>query len=40
LIILGKNIAKCKDMPYERRSAEIWNPKWLPRGFFRLIFSL
>jgi hypothetical protein len=23
LIILGKNIAKCKDMPYERRSAEI-----------------
>ena len=23
--ILGKNIAKCKDMPYERRSAEIGN---------------
>ena len=38
VFILGKNIAKCKDMPNERRSAEIGNSKWLPRGFFWLIF--
>jgi hypothetical protein len=39
VFILGKNIAKCKDMPYERRSAEIGNSKWPPRGFFQLIFQ-
>ncbi len=33
VFILGKNIAKYKDMPYERRSAEIGNSKWLPRVF-------
>jgi hypothetical protein len=25
VFILGKNIAKCKDMPYKRRLAEIGN---------------
>jgi hypothetical protein len=38
VFILGKNIAKCKDMPYGRRSVEIRNSKWHSRGFFRLIF--
>ena len=38
VFILGQNIAKCKDMPYGRRSAEIGNKKWPPRVFFRLIF--
>jgi hypothetical protein len=28
VFILGENIAKCKDMPYGRRSAEIGNSKW------------
>ncbi len=39
-LILGTNIAKCKDMPYERRSAEIGNSKWPARGFFSAHFSL
>jgi hypothetical protein len=38
VFILGKNIAKCKDMPYERILAEIGNSKWMPRGFFWLMF--
>jgi hypothetical protein len=38
VFILSKNIAKCKDMPYGRRVAEIGNSKWPPRGFFRRIF--
>ncbi len=33
VFISGKNIAKYQDMPYERRSAEIGNSKWLPRVF-------
>jgi hypothetical protein len=33
VFILSKNIAKCNDMPYGRRSAEIGNLKWPPRGF-------
>ena len=33
VFMLGKNIAKCKDMPYGRRSAEIGNSKWASRGF-------
>jgi hypothetical protein len=39
VFILGKNIAKCKDMPYGRRLAEIRNSKWPTRGFFQLIFQ-
>ena len=38
VFILGENIAKCKDMPYGRRSAEIGNSKWPSKSFFRLIF--
>jgi hypothetical protein len=38
VFILGKNIAKCKDMPYKRRSAEIGNSKWPTKDFFGLIF--
>jgi hypothetical protein len=38
VFILGENIAKCKDMPYGRRLAEIGNSKWPPRGSFWLIF--
>jgi hypothetical protein len=34
VFILGENIAKCKDMQYGRRSAEIGNSKWPPRVFF------
>jgi hypothetical protein len=34
VFILGENLAKCKDMPYGRRSAEIGNSKWPPMGFF------
>jgi hypothetical protein len=34
---LGKNIAKCKDMPYGRRSAEIGNGH---QGLFSAYFSL
>ena len=37
VFILDTNIVKCKDMPYEKRLAEIGNSKWLPRGFFLLI---
>ena len=33
VFILGLNIAKYKDMPYEKRSTEIGNSKWPPRGF-------
>jgi hypothetical protein len=31
VFILFKNIAKCKDMPYGRRSVEIENSKWNTR---------
>jgi hypothetical protein len=34
VFILGKNIAKCKDMPYGRGLAEIRNSKWPLRCFF------
>ena len=34
VFILGTNIAKYKDMPYEKRLAEIGNSKWPPRGSF------
>jgi hypothetical protein len=37
VLILGMNIAKYKDMPYEKVLAEIGNSKWPPRGFFWLI---
>ena len=37
VFILGRSIAKYKDMSYEKRLAEIGNLKWPPRGFFRLI---
>ena len=37
VFILGMNIAKYKDMSYEKRLAESGNSKWPPRGFFRLI---
>ncbi len=30
--ILGTNIAKYMDMPYGKRSVEIGNSKWPPRG--------
>jgi hypothetical protein len=40
VFILGKNIAKCKDMPYGRRSAEIRNSKWPPRGLFGSFFTV
>ncbi len=33
VFILGNNIAKYQDMPIGRRSAEIRNSKWPPRGF-------
>jgi hypothetical protein len=39
VFILGMNIAKCKDMPYGRRLVEIRSSRWLPRGFFQLIFQ-
>ncbi len=34
VFMLGKNIAKCKDMSYGRRSAEIGNSKWPPKRLF------
>jgi hypothetical protein len=37
VFILGKNIAKCKDMPYERLKSEIQN---VHQGFFSAHFSL
>ena len=37
VFILGTNVTKYKDMPYEKRLAEIGNSKWPPRGFFMLI---
>ena len=39
VFLLGRNIAKYKDIPYGGRSADIeQNSKWLPWGFFLLIF--
>ncbi len=35
VFILCKNIAKCKDMLYGRRLAEIGISKWPPRALFR-----
>jgi hypothetical protein len=38
VFILGKNIAKCKDMPYGRRSAEIQNG--CQGAFITFVFAL
>ena len=40
VFILGKNIAKCKDMPYGRSSADIGNSKWPPMAFFGSFFTV
>ncbi len=33
VFILRKNIAKCKDMPYGKRSTKIGNSKWPPGAY-------
>jgi hypothetical protein len=40
VVILGKNIAKCNNMPYGRRSVKIRNSKWPPRLFSGSCFTI